>query len=79
MKSVTYVDNEYICKKGEEGNTLYIIKSGEVRVTNNIEGTDQVQGQTVNIATCRALHFHTERISLFMFSLFYRACCISRR
>ena len=38
MKSVTYVDNEYICKKGEEGNVLFIIKSGEVRVTNNIEG-----------------------------------------
>ncbi len=42
MKSITYVDGEYICKKGEEGNVLFLIKSGEVRVTNNIEGTDKI-------------------------------------
>lgn len=43
MKSVTYVNDEYICKKGEEGNILFIIKSGEVRVTNNIEGTNEIK------------------------------------
>lgn len=38
-----YAEGHYIIREGEKGDTFFIINSGEVRVTQMIEGSDKPQ------------------------------------
>ncbi|TNN06257.1 cGMP-dependent protein kinase 1 isoform 1 [Schistosoma japonicum] len=43
LEPVFYEADEYIIREGELGETFFIIKSGKVRVTHTVEGTDETQ------------------------------------